>query len=921
MKYVKLLVVFALFSASVAFASGANAQDGTDEVPIADPEQAQGGAPVPVVSSPPDITLSGVLPGLTAGPDVLDALTPAELAEAAQQNGQTVEALSQTLANDSAAHLSADGILIMVDVFEVGADVHIGEDGQHEEPEVAAGGVAAGPFPNSQTFLLHSRPGSSKVIYLDFDGYNLPAGTGWNGGNALTALPWDTDGNGASFSQSELDTIQSVWQRTAEDFAAFDVDVTTEDPGYAAINRASLADQNFGTRVVITDTAGLPGDCTYGPTGGCGGIAAVGTFDWIGANHDFAQPAWAFPGNPAYGDSAKGITAIAPHEAGHVLGLTHDGQGADEYYLGHDMWAPIMGIELYEPVSQWSAGGYVGATNAQDDYAVMASHGLAALADEAGGSVASTQDVVEGQDYLIGATPAGDIDSLRYIAPCSGPFTFNANPASVSPNLSLLTQIYGPGGVFLQQQANSPVRVSNDLATGMGETMTETLVAGQAYTIVVFPFANGDPFGAPPTGFDNYGNIGRYSWDITEPGGCNPTNDLWHFADPLGGPTATVTGSNAGYTAEVGELFYCTSPGGVGTGNSAWWTWTAPASGSVTMDTNGSDFDTHIAIYTGADLNSEVIVACDNNSGLDGLDSSVTFSAAVGTTYHVQVDGIANETGNIVLTTRGCLPSTHNDDFSCANTIGGPSDTVTGSNAGFTNQVGEPDPSCDFGSPNSSSAWWSWTAPSTGPVTFDTIGSAFDTVLSVYTGNAVDALTEVACDDQGGSQASVNSSLLTFQATAGTTYHLRVDGFFGQTGNITLNSRPAPHIRPFGTVVAEGTGGANTANPVIQMHDGTGTAYSFPVDVTVNFATGDIPANPLVAHPVSDFVATSGNITIPAGATEVTFPVSIVTDSVAEPPLLYGEWGVFTLNSPSPNAVIDVASFFGLGIIIIVDDD
>ena len=49
--------------------------------------------------------------------------------------------------------------------------------------------------------------------------------------------------------------IQSVWQRVAEDYSMFDVDVTTQDPGLAAIDRTDVNDQNYGTRALITNTS------------------------------------------------------------------------------------------------------------------------------------------------------------------------------------------------------------------------------------------------------------------------------------------------------------------------------------------------------------------------------------------------------------------------------------------------------------------------------------------------------------------------------------------------------------------------------------------------------------------------------------------------------------------------------------------
>lgn len=74
-------------------------------------------------------------------------------------------------------------------------------------------------LPLDQTFLLHSRPGAKRTIYLNFKGATL-TGTAWNGtGGSLTALPFDIDGIPYTFSTTELQRIQYIWQRVAEDFA------------------------------------------------------------------------------------------------------------------------------------------------------------------------------------------------------------------------------------------------------------------------------------------------------------------------------------------------------------------------------------------------------------------------------------------------------------------------------------------------------------------------------------------------------------------------------------------------------------------------------------------------------------------------------------------------------------------------------
>ena len=105
-------------------------------------------------------------------------------------------------------------------------------------------GVA--PFPLDQTFLLHSRPG---VDARDLprlrrhDRVRAPRGTaaGLPGGfySGLDSL----DGDLGTFNDTEREQIQSIWQRVAEDYAPFDVDVTTQDPG----RRGDRPDQRRAT--------------------------------------------------------------------------------------------------------------------------------------------------------------------------------------------------------------------------------------------------------------------------------------------------------------------------------------------------------------------------------------------------------------------------------------------------------------------------------------------------------------------------------------------------------------------------------------------------------------------------------------------------------------------------------------------------
>jgi hypothetical protein len=126
-----------------------------------------------------------------------------------------------------------------------------------------------------------------------------------------------------------------------------------------------------------------------------------------------------------------------------------------------------------------------------------------------------------------------------------------------------------------------------------------------------------------------------------------------------------------------------------------------------------------------------------------------------------------------------------NDNFVNAQVVTGSVFIVSGINLGATRETGEPN---HAGNGGGASVWYSWTAPSSGNFTLDTIGSDFQTLLAVYTGSSVNSLTAVASNSGGGGNGT---SLLTFNATGGTIYQIAVDGFNGATGDIVLRLEPA----------------------------------------------------------------------------------------------------------------------------------
>ena len=354
--------------------------------------------------------------------------------------------------------------------------------------------------PLDQTFLLHSKTGSTKVIFLDFDGHTL-SGNQWtasyNGGSNIVALPWDIDGNPAVFGDSERIAIQQIWLRVAEDYAPYDVDVTTEFPGEAAMTRANNSDQVYGTRALISPIGSYFGNP--------GGIAYLGVFDNTGNNN---KPALIFPENLA--NFEKYIAEAISHEVGHNLGLSHDGvTGGDPYYTGQGNWAPIMGVGYYKPISHWSRGEYANANNLENDLVVMTQNGLSYRTDDFGSTIATAKAITGlsiATNGIIGRTNDVDFFSVQSGA---GTAQITVTPWELGANLHLSVSLYDSAGVIITNR-----EVSDNSSSGVQSvTFSATVAAGANYFSI-----DGTGAGVPnTTGYSDYGSQGNYKLLITLP--------------------------------------------------------------------------------------------------------------------------------------------------------------------------------------------------------------------------------------------------------------------------------------------------------------------------------------------------------------------------------------------------------------------
>jgi len=416
-------------------------------------------------------------PGGKRGQEAILALQQ-KIPEIASRYGRSAEKLEETFLQDRDLWLDPVKNLLYICNFDI-SEVDT-------MPESSEAPIPAGPFPLDQTFQLHSLPGASKVIYLDFDGH-LTSGTIWNssftGGTDIVSLPYDFDGDTATFSDEELSRIQNIWARVAEDFAMYQIDVTTEDPGFEALRRNASIDEQYGIRIVIS-----PSSSWYG---NAGGVAYIGSFNF---NSD--TPAFVFSDKLGSG-SEKYVTDATSHEAGHTLGLFHDGiTGGSAYYSGHGSWAPIMGAGYNKPITQWSKGEYADANNTQDDLSVILNYGVTYRQDDHGNwidnATSLSGDTLDAAGII---EKTGDTDVFAFTT-AAGTVSINIDPAIFDPNLDILFQILDDGGNVINQ--DDPYYI-------LPASLDLDLEAGTYYILVT-----GTGTGDPDTGYTDYASLGQY---------------------------------------------------------------------------------------------------------------------------------------------------------------------------------------------------------------------------------------------------------------------------------------------------------------------------------------------------------------------------------------------------------------------------
>jgi hypothetical protein len=379
----------------------------------------------------------------------------------------------------------------------------------------------------------------------------------------------------------------------------------------------------------------------------------------------------------------------------------------------------------------------------------------------AGGSVSAStlESSREVGEPRVAESAGGASLWYRWTAPFTGTAVFDGAGSTFDAVVGVST------GTSLSNLV--PVAHNDDFAGELVPSVRFEAVAGTTY-LIALDGSSWSPDVVPR-------GQAALNWLLAQP----PANDRFASAQALTGASGSAAGTTTGARREAGEPEHSDQAAGA----SVWYEWTAPHGGSFLLDASGSDFPAVLGVYRGATVDALDVVRRSDDLG--GRRETLTFAATAGETYRIAVDGHARATGTVSLAWAPVAPA--NDAFGASEPIAGREGNVTGVTRGATSEAGEPR---HGGVGGGASVWFRWRAPATEAVTFDTHGSDFDTVLGVYTGDAVDGLTTAGSSDDAGA----TTSSVRLEVTEGTVYRVAVDGKGAATGNVVLNwfATPTP---------------------------------------------------------------------------------------------------------------------------------
>lgn len=348
----------------------------------------------------------------------------------------------------------------------------------------------------AQVPKLNSYPSASAVLFLDCDGHTVQ-NTSWNVNGPIYC-------GATTLTPTQITT---VFNRVAEDYRPFNINVTTDSAKFLA------APVSMRMRVILTVTSEW--------YGAAGGVAFLGSFTW---GDD--TPCFVF--TQLLNNNVKNIAEATSHELGHTLGLHHQstydancvkisdynyGQGTGE--IG---WAPIMGVGYYQNFTLWNNGpNSLGCNSIQSDLQVMTTtNGFSYRNDDHSSAFnqATNAPFVSNQFNVNGVIEKNtDQDLFKFTQPALGRFVLSAIPYNVGTgnagsDLDLQVSLYNSSQALLN--------VYNP-GTLLSSVIDSTLAQGTYYLRIE---GKGNQY-AP-----NYASLGSYSLNGTFMGGALPLRTL-----------------------------------------------------------------------------------------------------------------------------------------------------------------------------------------------------------------------------------------------------------------------------------------------------------------------------------------------------------------------------------------------------------
>jgi hypothetical protein len=327
---------------------------------------------------------------------------------------------------------------------------------------------------------------------------------------ALPTVPFSLDADSTKLNAQELAYIEAAWRLAAEDFAPFNVDVTTKEPS----NWSDATD----FRVVFDDHAGNAAKGDWWTSDYAGGRAIIGSFGTTAPNVAFMWHQYYTLDGQHSSLLPKILGDGASHEAGHGYGLQHN------YLLnGGNIYASSVGLIMvgsgappgYRERHVWTSGKNVSG-NDQDELAIL-STALGYRSDDHGATVATGTTGSQSGSKCWASGVIGqmnDVDVIRFTLGSSGLATFNVNVIpQVQPNVPGI----GTGDVYyanLDAKLTLLDSAGNPAVDALGSPVPVASPTGDSllgYSPRITARLNSGIYGLKIESAGLYGSVGQYT--------------------------------------------------------------------------------------------------------------------------------------------------------------------------------------------------------------------------------------------------------------------------------------------------------------------------------------------------------------------------------------------------------------------------